>query len=437
LELIITDHHTPPAELPEACDIVHPALPGSTYPFAGLCGAGVAFKLAWSLCQRASQSKKVGEGMRNFLLQAVGLVALGTVADMVPLVSENRIFVRHGLTSLKNRPPIGMAALMKATGLDQKPSLSSEDIAFTIAPRLNAAGRLGQAMLGVELLTTGSPERAAALAEYLHELNGSRDSLERSVYLAANKQAQDDCDPEQDAALVLAGRGWHPGVIGIVAGRLAEKFHRPVVLISLDDLGVKPGVGSARSVAGFDLYAALGACSEDLVSHGGHAAAAGLKIAEDRLSIFRANFCEYVASAISPTARIAEVRIDAEVPFSALSLSAVEQLEHLAPFGHANPRPMLCAADVTLAEPPRRIGGGERHLSLRLVQHGIPLRGVAFGGGEWLAELSAAAGPISVAFRPVINEYRGRRNVELHVCDWRLGQQLAAVGPCAAAARLS
>ncbi|MEX0710695.1 MAG: DHH family phosphoesterase, partial [Pirellulales bacterium] len=187
LELIITDHHQPGSAkggLPEAAAIVHPGLPGHAYPFAGLSGAGVAFKLAWALCQHASQAKKVGEAMRNFLLSAVGLAALGTVADVVPLVDENRVLVQHGLTSLKERPGLGLAALMQVTGLAQKPRLECEDIGFTLAPRLNAAGRLGQATLAIDLLTTTVPERAMALAEYVHELNASRQSLERGVYLA-------------------------------------------------------------------------------------------------------------------------------------------------------------------------------------------------------------------------------------------------------------
>ena len=164
LELVITDHHQTASTLPAADAIVHPALAGSVYPFAGLCGAGVAFKLAWALCQRASQAKKVGPRMRDFLMQAVGLVALGTVADVVPLVDENRVLVRHGLASLRQRPSIGLAALLKVTGLDAKSHLSSEDIAFSLGPRLNAVGRLGQATLGVELLVTDSTERANALA---------------------------------------------------------------------------------------------------------------------------------------------------------------------------------------------------------------------------------------------------------------------------------
>jgi len=430
LELVITDHHHFAESVPAADALVHPALPGSSYPFAGLCGAGVAFKLAWALCQRASQSKKVSPRMRDFLMQAVGLVSLGTVADVVPLVDENRILVRHGLGSLKHRPCPGVAALMTLLEMNAGGPMSSEDIAFKIAPRLNAAGRLGQATLGVELLTTDSAERAEALAAYLHELNGSRESLERSIYLSAHKQAVEQFDPEGDAALVLAERGWHPGVIGIVAARLAEKFHRPVVLIAFDALGLKPGVGSARTAGGFNLHAGLATCGEHLVSHGGHAAAAGLKIDEARLPAFREQFCEYAAAELSAANRVAELAIDAEVLFSSLTASAVADLERLAPFGHSNPRPLLCASDVTLSEPPKVVGGGGRHLSLRLSQHGIQFKAIAFGGSDWAADLTPEVGPLAVAFRPFVNYFRGRKSVELQVCDWQPAMT-AAGGKCA------
>jgi len=421
LELIITDHHAFADSLPQAAAIVHPRLPGSAYPFGGLSGSGVAFKLAWALCQRASQAKKVSEPMREFLLQAVGLAAIGTVADVVPLLDENRLIVRHGLTSLKDRASLGLAALKRVCKLDQKNSLECEDIGFTIAPRLNAAGRFGQATLAVELLSTENAERAQQLAEYIHELNGSRESLERSIYLAANKQAQERLDAG-DAALVLASPDWHAGVIGIVAGRLAEKYHRPVILIAQDALGVKPGIGSARSVRGFDLHAALANCTHHLVSHGGHAAAAGLKIEASQLEHFRASFCECVLSELGDDEAIPELWIDTETTFSALTLKAVEQIERLAPFGHGNTRPMLCASQVTLAEPPKKIGGEGRHLSLKLVQDGISLRAIAFGGGEWADQIARIDGPLAVAFRPIINEFRGRRSVEIQIADWQAAE---------------
>ena len=223
----------------------------------------------------------------------------------------------------------------------------------------------------------------------------------------------------------MAGRGWHAGVIGIVAGRLAEKFHRPVVLVALDSLGTKPGVGSARSVPGLNLHHALAACGTHLVAHGGHAAAAGLRIDEAHIDAFRAEFCEFVAGEMTADDRIAELAIDAEAQFSQLTLATVQQIELLAPFGAGNPRPLFCASGVRLTEPPRRIGGGERHLAVRLQQHGVPMRGVSFGNGDWADELEKIEAPLDVAYRPVINEFRGRRNVEVHLVDWRLARQTA------------
>lgn len=419
IDLIVTDHHAPGGELPEAEAIVHPHLPGSDYPFDGLSGAAVAFKLAWALCQQAAGAKRVGPSMRDFLVSAVGLAAMGTVADVVPLVDENRVLVRYGLSSLKEKPGVGLDALMKLAELDRKPYLDAEDIGFALGPRLNAAGRLGQAQLGVELLVTDRPDRAEELARYINGLNESRQKLERGIYLAASKQAKDTFDPSCDAALVLAERGWHPGVIGIVAGRLAEKYHRPTVLIALDPLGVKPGTGSARSVPGFDLHAALCRCGEYLVAHGGHAAAAGLTIEQSQVEAFRAAFCELAAEEIREELRVAELRIDAEAPLSAFTLKVVGQIEQLAPFGQSNARPLLCTSGVTLAEPPRQIGASGNHLALKLTQHNVTLRAVAFGGGEWAEELAGVSAPLDVAFRPVINSFRGRRSVELHLVDWR------------------
>ena len=425
LELIVTDHHEFAERLPEAAAIVHPRLPGHAYPFAGLCGAGVAFKLAWAICQRASQSKKVSEPMRNFLLSAVGLAALGTVADVVPLLDENRIIVRHGLTSLLLQPPLGIRKLLEVTKLHEKSSLGSENIAFTLAPRLNAAGRFGQAQLAVELMTTDSEPRAQQLAEYIHELNSSRDSIERSILLAANKQIKEEFDAANDPAFVLAGRGWHAGVIGLVAGKLAEKYGRPVILIALDPLGVKPGVGSCRSGGSTNLHYALAACSEHLLGFGGHAAAAGLKIDESRLESFRGAFCDHLSAHSTGCVGQMEICIDGEAPLSQLTSQIVHQIEQMAPFGAGNPRPVLCATGVKLAEPPKKIGSGERHLSFRLVQHRVNMRGVGFGFGEQADELSKIETPLDIAYRPVINEFNGRHSVEVQLVDWRVSEVAA------------
>lgn len=420
ITLIITDHHQLADELPDAAAVVHPRLPGTCYPFGELCGAGVAFKLAWAICQQVCGSKKVTDPMREYLMQSLALAAIGTIADMVPLLDENRILVHHGLRSLRANPLPGLAELMKITKLTDKSNLLSEDVAFSLAPRLNATGRLGQAQLGIELLTSPPGERVNALATYIEQLNSSRDSLQRSVQLAASKLATTDFDPEADPALVLAGVGWHLGVIGVVAGRMAEKYGKPVIVISLDQTGGKAGVGSGRAgTPSVNLHEALNECSGRLVRFGGHQAAAGLTITEDQIDDFRSDFYEAVSRQMIDSDSVSEILIDAQAPLGQLNLQTVTQIEQLSPFGQGNPRPVLCSSGVTLAEPSRRMGGGDRHLSVRLTQHNIHIRAVAFGQGEWCDDLNACEGPIDIAYRPVINDFAGRRNVEIQLVDWR------------------
>ena len=422
LELIITDHHQPGETLPEAAAIVHPALPGSAYPFAGLAGAGVALKLAWAICQKASGAKKVSPRMRTFLMQAVGLAAMGTVADVVPLIDENRAMVTHGLGVLKQNPGPGLAALMKIAQIDDKPVVSSEDVAFSLGPRINAAGRLGQASLAVELLITDQVDRAEELAQYVDQLNTDRQSLERRIMLGGQQTGQRTFRRRERRGAGLGRPRVEPGRDRNRGRTLGRQVSPAGDLDCLGPTGAaSPGVGSARSVPGFNLHAALAACDEYLVGHGGHAAAAGLKIEEDKLDDFRREFCRHAAEEINENNRTAELRIDAEASLSEFTYQTVDQMELLAPFGQANARPMLCATDVRLAEPPRAIGSGGRHLSVKLAQHNVTLRAVAFGGGDWAEELTAIKGPIDVAFRPVINTFRGRRSVELHMVDWQVG----------------
>lgn len=419
MDLIVTDHHQCGAELPDVTAIVHPALPGTNYPFHGLCGAGVALKLGWALAQRASGSTKVRPELRELLMQAIGLAAIGTIADVVPLLDENRALVKHGLVSLAQRPGLGLSHLLKVTKLTGRSHLESDHVAFTIGPRLNAAGRLGQAQLAVELMTTRDPSRAEALAVYIDRLNSDRDTLERSVQAAAAKQAKEQMDADPDAPLVLAGAGWHVGVIGIVAGRLAEKYHRPTIVIALDTIGRKAAVGSARSACGVNLHECLEACRPYLVSCGGHAAAAGLRVEESRLEAFRQAFCEVVAERLQGVSLEPELHIDAEAVLPQLDIATVTQLDKLGPFGSQNPRPVLAATGVSLVEAPRTMGSGDRHFSARFTQHGSTIRAVAFGKAEWIEPLTAAGRHVDIAFRPTINDYNGYRQVQLQVIDWR------------------
>jgi len=428
IELIITDHHRMGETLPLASAIVHPALPGHNYPFHGLCGAGVAFKLAWALCQHASQAKKVSIALRDFLLQATTLAAIGTVADVVPLIDENRLIVRHALKLMQEHAPLGLKALLKQTKLHEKKTLTAEDIAFTIAPRLNAAGRLGQAQLGIELLTTQDPKRAEILAEYMDRLNADRESLERSIVIAATKQAKELYDIENDSAFVLSAPGWHLGVIGVVASRLSEKFHRPVVIIGMDSIGQKPATGSARSQGIIDLHATLEQCREHLLSCGGHAAAAGLRIEENKIASFRDAFCETVSNHLRGQKPVAQLLIDAETTLKQMNMNTVSMLEKLAPFGAGNPRPVLVASNVELAEDAKAMGAGDRHMTVRFTQYGSVMRAVAFGQSDWIEPLNNHKGQIDIAFRPNINEYNGMKSVQLQLLDWRVSK-IAAQSP--------
>lgn len=428
LELIVTDHHEMLDALPCADAVVHPNLPGHNYPFHGLCGAGVAFKLMWRVCQLKCDSTRVTDRLRSYLLTAIGLAAIGTVADVVPLVDENRVIVRHGLKTLKAQPTTGLEALMKVAGVDQKPQLSSDDIGFLLAPRLNAAGRLGEGTLGVELLSTDSHERAEELATHIDELNATRMSVEREIVHAAKLQATQQFSPvETQPALVLAGRGWHAGVIGIVAGRISELYYRPTIVISQDDQGGGPAVGSGRSIPGFNLNKALHHCRKYLIKHGGHAAAAGLKIEDKQIPAFRHAFCEYVQSQLSEEDFVPHLKIDAEASLPSLTLRTVKQLEQLAPFGQENRRPTLCARGVSLGAPPKRMGRGEKHLSVMLQQNDVRIRAVAFNQGDWVDPLRAHDGTFDIAYRPVLNEFNGRRSVEVQIVDWKPAEVISNV----------
>jgi single-stranded-DNA-specific exonuclease len=424
LELVITDHHQFGDELPDAAVLVHPRLPGA-YPFGELCGVGVAFKLAWAICARLGDGKKASPRMREFLLSAIGLAAMGTIADVVPLVGENRVLVHYGLGSLKERATPGLKALMQIANLSERPNLQAEDIGFALGPRINAAGRLGQARLAVELLTTDNVERAVALAKYLDELNKNRQTVERRIFKQAKELVAEHPAWAEDAALVLAHPDWHAGVTGIVAGRVAEHFQRPAILIALDDRegGAQ---GSGRSFAGFNLHGALSLCRELLLSFGGHHAAAGLKIAPERVDDFRSEFVRVVGTGDPATPGAADMAIDAEVRLSDVTRKAVLELQTLGPFGASNRSPVF-AAEVELAGSPKRMGEGERHLSLMVRQYGTTLRGVAFGKADWADELAAVGGPVSICFHPKINHFRGEERVEFQLLDWKPARAAASV----------
>jgi single-stranded-DNA-specific exonuclease len=418
IELIVTDHHEMKDRLPAAACCVHPRLPGGDYPFGGLSGAGVAFKLAWALAVRHCGSEKVTDRLRNYLLDALCLATLGLVADVVPLADENRILVRAGLNRLREKPPLGVKALIDSAKINPDGPIRSEDVGFKLAPRLNAAGRLGCARLVVEILTTSNPARAREVAEYLEGQNGQRQTLERKMVAQAKDLIERD-GIDGSAAVVLAHADWHPGVVGIVAGRLVEYLGRPVVLFALKD-GADVVTGSGRSVPGFELHEALKACDDLLAGHGGHAMAAGVKIRPQDIPAFRERLhglaARHFPAGEPPAPRL---RLDAEVPLSALTPGLLRDLEKLEPYGADNPRPRFLAGGLEIVGDPRRIGKDERHLNFRVRQSGTSMRVVGWGMGDRLDELMSGDRKCCVAFTPRVNVWQGNRTIELEAVDFQ------------------
>jgi single-stranded-DNA-specific exonuclease len=427
LTLIVTDHHEFKDVLPDAAVLVHPRLPGTSYPFGRLSGSAVAFKLAWALAQKASGGPKVTPRFREYLLDAVALASLGVVADVVPLLDENRILVRHGLNRLRQATVPGLAALCEAAGLTAGNALRASDVGFKIAPRLNAAGRLGCARLVVDLLTTPRREQAVDLARYLEDQNAKRQALERRMVAEARELIQSD-GHHRHPALVLALPGWHAGVIGIVAGRLVELYGRPALMIAIPSEGADGeaaavGVGSGRSVPGFPLHEALRSCTDLLEGHGGHAMAAGFRVRPARIDAFRERFCDFTARHFPAGPPAPLLVLDAETPLSALTVGLVKDLDRLEPYGADNRPPLFLAGNLQVAGEPRKVGNGERHLSFRVKQNGTTLKAIAFGMADRVEELMSAGGACSLAFTPKINEWQGWRSVDLEVADFQAGAE--------------
>jgi single-stranded-DNA-specific exonuclease len=368
MEVVVTDHHQRDEDLPP-CLILHPEV--SNYPFTSLCGTAVAWKLACALREGAEIDAPASGAEKD-----LDLVALATVADVVPLVGENRSLVKRGLAEMRRTRRVGLRALMEASKCDPS-RLDEGDLAFRLAPRINAAGRLYRADAGVELLLTDDETRAKQIAEELGRANSERRSTEREVDAAAETARRALPDELKEAnGLVVAGEGWHPGVVGIVASRMVERHHRPVVVISLDEEG--GGRGSGRSISGFDLHAALEACSEYLETFGGHKAAAGLSIKAENLEAFRAAFAAHANEVLSEEDLRWTERIDAMVGGVGLGLDLAEELGQLAPFGMGNPGVRLMVPSARMTDV-RTMGEEGKHSRFSLHSGSHRALGVAFG----------------------------------------------------------
>ncbi len=419
VDLVITDHHEIHGDLPDCVAIVHPKLPGANgtpYPNPHLCGAGVAFKLAWGVGQAAVGAARVSETFRAFLIDATALAGLGTIADVVPLVGENRVLAAKGLAGLEKSPLTGIRALVASAGLSGR-VLDDYDAAFKLSPRLNAAGRMGHAKLAVEMMTDATPERAREIADYLEHQNDDRRATERRITDEAIAQAEQlGCDGDDCRAVVLAGQGWHPGVVGIVASRMVERFHRPSIVIGINEDGL--GQGSGRSISGFHLARAVAECGHLLDTNGGHEMAAGLRLRADRVDEFRRLFCTVAARELTAEQLAPELKLEVVAALPQVSVALVNDLARMGPFGQGNRRPLVCCRDVELAGPPRRVGKDAAQVQLQVRQGGAMVKCIVFQAGPELDALRAGQ-RVDVAAEPQLNEYNGRTSVELRVADVR------------------
>jgi single-stranded-DNA-specific exonuclease len=411
MDVIVVDHHEPGGVLPEAHAILNPKLKGSTYGFTGTCSAGLSFKLAWALADRVGAKRHAG--FEGFILDAMGLAALGTVADVCPLVGENRVYVRYGLEALRACKGRGLRALLELAKLGAEP-LETFDVSFKLAPRLNALGRIGTAMDCVDLLVSDDAARIGEILKLLEKSNRHRKGLEDDMFEQA--LAQVEAAGGAESAVVVADERWHVGIVGIVAARLVDRYYRPAFVLAIEK-GVARG--SARSIEGLALHEALEDCHDLLLTHGGHAMAAGLSLEVGKLEAFRRKMVRHVARRLEPERLQPSLRVDDEVAVDEVTRPVVRELERLAPHGAGNPEPLLVASHVRVAGEPRLMGKKNGHLSLYIKQEGVAVRAVGFGMGE-LFEPVCRARTLSVAFTPQINEWQGRESVELHLKDVKI-----------------
>lgn len=407
IDLIITDHHTPSGSVPNALAVINPLRVGDGFPCKVLAGVGVVFNLLVALRMRLREDGFFLAAPEPNLRECLDLVALGTIADIVPLVDENRILVSYGLRELSAGSRIGIRELKKVSGIND--AVDCGAVGFRLAPRLNAAGRLDDASLGAELLLTRDERKAASLAGVLDASNGERQALEQEILRDAVRMVENDPVMEDRSSIVLASDSWHAGVIGIVASRMVELYHRPTILISLRDGN---GKGSGRSIPGFHLHEALKACAGQLTGFGGHRHAAGLTIDESLLDEFADRFDAIAAGLISPEDLVPEIRIDAELAPGDATLDTVELLESLGPFGMGNPRPLFVMRGLKMLQASIV---KERHVRMRLSSGGTVFEAMGFG----LADRVPQADRIDIAFTMDCNQWNGKRSLRLTLKDLR------------------
>lgn len=401
MDIIVTDHHEPPSQLPQAYAVLNPKQKDCHYPFKELAGVGVAYKL----CQALWKTRK-GEDFTKY----TEIVALGTIADLVPLRDENRILVKAGLEKIKNGENIGLQALLQVSSLD-KNLINAGRIAFTVAPRLNAAGRISHAEQGVRLLLETNEDKARRMASSLSELNRERQDVEHAIATEAISQIEKE-HRAKDGVLIAHGEGWHVGVIGIAASRLVEKYYRPSLVISVHE-GV--GKGSCRSISGFNMYEALKSADDLLLQYGGHPMAAGFSIAAENIEAFRQRLNEYAAQNMTAEAYIPAVSIDAALQETDITLETIAELSQLEPYGMGNSRPVFSMYHCAVEEL-RPIGRDKQHVRMSMDCNGVRLQGVGWSMAS-LCEAVLAGDEVDVAFQLERNDFNGTSSPQLVLQD--------------------
>ena len=414
LDLIISDHHQFTDTLPPAFAIVHPALDKS-YPNPDSSGSLVAFKLAWAVADIFKTGAKLSPEIRDFMLNSTSLAAMGTIADVMELRGENRTLTSFGLSLLSDPKLPGLRALIESADLTGK-GLDSYHIGFRLAPTLNAAGRIGHARLAVELLTSTSLAHAAQVADYLKSQNAQRQRFERKIYNhACQLIAEQNLDKPERKTIVLADSSWHSGVIGIVASRIVDKFFRPAIMINS---GSTPAQGSARSVPGFDILAAIAACSKHLVTFGGHKMAAGVTVLPENIQKFADDLENYAQHHLLDEHCVSKLHIDALASLSEFSYESVTEMQILGPFGQGNPEPLFATKGVRLCSPPRRVGTNADHLQLAVTDHTNSIRCIGFRMGP-LEKKLLERDCFDIAYHAAIDLFNGNRSVQLVIEDIR------------------
>ncbi len=405
IDVVITDHHAVPGSLPDAVAVVNPQRPDCEYPDKGLCGTGVAYKL----CELVADGL---EADSEALVTYLDLVALATVADLVPLIGENRVLVHHGLRRFARTRIRGLAALLKVTGVPVA-EVTAERLGFVVAPRINAAGRIGESADALRLLLTDDEAEARQLAEQLDTTNRDRRDEDRRTLAEALAMLEREYDPGSDFGVVLAGKGWHPGVIGIVASRVVERIHRPVVMIALDG---ERGRGSARSIPEFHLYEALQACSVHMLRFGGHKQAAGMDVTRDSVAALREAFNAEAGSRLNPADLRPRLRTDVVLELEDVDLQLVHWMSYLGPHGIGNPGPIFVVSAAALQ---RAKVVGENHLKATLRQGAGRIDAIGFGLAERHPPAAVMAVPHDVVCRIERNEWRGTARVQARLIALR------------------